>query len=126
MRAMTDFRFSADHVYAFHKGIGHGHGPIVRASFERVECREFRSPAEHCVGEDVHDVVGSQGAIEDVAVEMRMVPAGQCGPDVDDGLDLTVVQQLEESAHRVVRVADGGNSVDGGVHLLFCPASWRG
>ena len=49
------------------------------------------------------------------------VPAGRCGPDADDGLDPVVVQQPEEPVHRVVRVADGEDAVDGGGYVLLLP-----
>ena len=102
MRAMVDIRllsWTRPMPNAFHEDAGHGHGPLVCPSLQRVECQQIRPAAEQCAGEDVVDFVVAQCPVEVVAVEGREVPAGQYGPDVDNGLDLMALQQIREPVH---------------------------
>ena len=82
---------SLNQVNALDEGAGHGHGLIVRPTLQHVECQKVRLAAQHCAGEDVADIGVGQGAADVVAVEVRTVPAGRCGPDLDDGPDPVVV-----------------------------------
>ena len=111
--------FSLDQVDSLDGGAGHGR--VVCPSLWRVELRLVWPPPEQVADEDIVNIVVAQVEPEVAPIELQVVPAGRCGPDVDDGLDLVLLQELEELPGGVVRVADGHDGVDVGGHVLLLP-----
>ena len=63
---------------------------------------QVRPAAGHVAGEDVVDAVVGQRPGEGASVEPGDEPAEGRDPDVDDGVDLVKVQELEDQLNLVV------------------------